>query len=123
MTRPAPRPGILEISPYVGGESGVPGIAEPIVLSSNESALGPSPKVVAALQAHASLVHRYPDGGSVALRDAIGAANNLDPARIVCGNGSDELLSLLAQIFSGPGDEVLYSGYGFLLSCVASRRG
>ncbi len=115
MTRPAPRPGILEISPYVGGESGVPGIAEPIVLSSNESALGPSPKVVAALQAHASLVHRYPDGGSVALRDAIGAANNLDPARIVCGNGSDELLSLLAQIFSGQGDEVLYSEYGFLM--------
>ncbi len=115
MTGPRPRPGVLDISPYVGGASGVPGAKDVIRLASNESVLGASPKARAAYESVAAELHRYPDGASVALRRAIGHIRGLDPARIVCGAGSDEILSLLGQIYAGPGDEVLYSEYGFLM--------
>lgn len=115
-----PRPGILDIAPYVGGESEIPGIAKAIKLASNESALGPSPKAVEAFKAAAANLHRYPDGGHDKLRTAIGRRHGIDPARIVCGNGSDELLALLARAYGGPGDEVLYSAYGFLMYPIAA---
>jgi histidinol-phosphate aminotransferase len=110
-----PRAGILEIEPYVGGKAEVEGLANVVKLSSNEAALGPSPKVVAALRAAAPVVHRYPDGGARALREALGARFDLDPGRIVCGNGSDELIQLLVRAYAGPGHEVLYSAHGFLM--------
>jgi histidinol-phosphate aminotransferase len=110
-----PRPGILEIEPYVGGKAEVEGMANVIKLSANEAALGPSPKVVAALRAAASVAHRYPDGSARALRDAIGGRFDLDPERIVCGSGSDELIQLLMRAYVGPGDEVLHSAHGFLM--------
>jgi histidinol-phosphate aminotransferase len=112
---PSPRPGILDISPYVGGEAKIPGVARVIRLASNESALGPSPRAMAAFQAAASEMHRYPDGNSTALRETLGRRHGLDPARIVCGAGSDELLGLLIRAYAGPGDEVLYSRHGFLM--------
>jgi histidinol-phosphate aminotransferase len=115
MAKLRPRPGILEIEPYVGGRSAIDGAARVIKLSANESALGPSPKAVAALQAAAADSHRYPDGGAEALRDAIGARFQLDPAQIVCGAGSDELIQLLMRAYAGPGDEVIYSAHGFLM--------
>ena len=115
MKGPQPRPGVLDISPYVGGASGVPGAKDVIRLASNESALGASPKARAAYESLAVELHRYPDGASLALRQAIGRVHGLDPARIVCGAGSDEILSLLGLIYAGPGDEVLYSEYGFLM--------
>ncbi len=115
MTGPRPRPGVLDISPYVGGESGVPGAQDVIRLASNESALGASPKARAAYESVAAELHRYPDGASLGLRQAIGRIHGLDPARIVCGAGSDEILSLLGQLYAGPGDEVVYSEYGFLM--------
>lgn len=115
MTGPRPRPGVLDISPYVGGESDVPGAEDVIRLASNESALGASPKARAAYESVAAELHRYPDGASLRLRQAIGRIHGLDPARIVCGAGSDEILSLLAQLYAGPGDEVVYSEYGFLM--------
>jgi len=111
---PAPQPGILNISPYVGGESKAPGVARPARLASNENPLGPSPRAVAAYNRAAQDMHRYPDGGATALREAIGRRHGLDPARIVCGAGSDELFALLASAYAGPGDEVLYSRHGFL---------
>ena len=86
-----------------------------IKLSANEAALGPSPKAIAALRAALPVVHRYPDGGARALRQAIGARFDLDPERIVCGAGSDELIQLLMRAYAGPGDEVLYSAHGFLM--------
>jgi histidinol-phosphate aminotransferase len=110
-----PRPGILEIEPYVGGKADVEGMANVIKLSANEAALGPSPKAVAALRAAVPVVHRYPDGGARALRQAIGARFDLDPERVVCGAGSDELIQLLMRAYAGPGDEVLYSAHGFLM--------
>jgi histidinol-phosphate aminotransferase len=110
-----PRPGILEIEPYVGGKAEADGVARVIKLSANESAIGPSPRAVAAAREAAVDLHRYPDGGSSDLRRAIGAHFDLDPARIVCGAGSDELIQLLLRAYVGPGDEVLYSAHGFLM--------
>jgi histidinol-phosphate aminotransferase len=110
-----PRPGILEIEPYVGGGSEIPGASRVIKLSANESAIGPSPKAVEACRAAAVDIHRYPDGDASALRTAIGRRFQLDPARILCGAGSDELIQLLMRAYAGPGDEVLHSAHGFLM--------
>jgi histidinol-phosphate aminotransferase len=115
MANLRPRPGILEIEPYVGGKSELAGPARVIKLSANESALGPSCKAVAALQEAALTSHRYPDGAAARLRAAIGRRFQLDPARIVCGAGSDELIQLLLRAYAGPGDEVVYSAHGFLM--------
>jgi histidinol-phosphate aminotransferase len=110
-----PRPGILDITPYVGGEAKVAGVERPIRLASNESALGPSPKAIAAYRALAGEIHRYPDGNAQELREALGCCHGIDPGRIVCGAGSDELITLLLRCYAGPGDEVLYSRHGFLM--------
>jgi len=115
MARLRPRPGILEIEPYVGGKAEAAAGAPAIKLSANESPLGPSPKAVAALQAAALEAHRYPDGGALRLRHALGERYGLDPERIVCGAGSDELIQLLMRAYAGPGDEILYSAHGFLM--------
>ena len=114
-TAPVPGPGILDIAPYVGGESKAAGVAQPIRLASNESALGPSPKAIAAYRALAGEIHRYPEGGAAELRAAIGRYHGLDPDRIVCGAGSDELIGMLLRAYSGPGSEVLYSRHSFLM--------
>jgi len=121
MSGPAPRPGILEIAPYVGGESALPGVGQPIKLASNEGALGPSPKAVAAYKTIAATAHRYPDGTCAELRRALGRQHGLDPERIVCGAGSDELIALLCRAYAGPGDEILYSAHGFLMYPIAAR--
>jgi histidinol-phosphate aminotransferase len=121
MAGPIPQPGILGISPYVGGESKVPGFDRPARLASNENPLGPSPKAAEAYARAAAELHRYPDGGATAIRTAIGAHHGLDPARIVCGTGSDELFALLTQSYAGEGDEVLYSAHGFLAYPIVAR--
>ena len=110
-----PRPGILEIEPYVGGKAEAEGAARVVKLSANESAIGPSPRAIEALRAAAATIHRYPDGGARTLRAAIGERFRLDPERIVCGAGSDELIQLLMRAYAGPGDEILYSAHGFLM--------
>ena len=92
-----------------------PGSSAPIRLASNESALGPSRKAIAAYRALAGEIHRYPDGNAQELREALGQCHGIDPARIVCGAGSDELITLLLRCYAGPGDEVLYSRHGFLM--------
>jgi histidinol-phosphate aminotransferase len=121
MPAPEPRPGILDIAPYVGGASKAPGAARIIKLSSNEGAFGPSPKAMAAFRATAETMHRYPDGHADALREALAAAHGLDPARIVCGAGSDDLLILLVRCYAGPGDEVLYNRHGFLIYPISAQ--
>src|SRR6185437_9393206 len=107
MALPGPiaRPGILDIEAYVPGESKVPGGMKPAKLSSNETPLGPSPRAVEAFHAAATELERYPDGQATLLRNAIARLYGLDPHRIVCGSGSDELLGLLARGYLGPGDE------------------
>jgi histidinol-phosphate aminotransferase len=118
---PAPRPGILDIAPYIGGEANVSGVARVIRLASNESALGPSPRAVEAYRAAAGDIYRYPDGASIELRRALARRYGLDAQRIVCGTGSDELIGLLARCYAGPGDEVLYSRHGFLMYPIAAK--
>ncbi|MBM3566370.1 MAG: histidinol-phosphate transaminase [Alphaproteobacteria bacterium] len=117
---PGPRPGIMEIAPYVGGESAVEGQARVVKLSSNENAFGPSPKAMEAYRATAPELHRYPDGGATRLRTALGKAWGLDPERIVCGAGSDELIALITRAYLGPGDEALYSEHEFLMYPIAT---
>jgi len=116
----APSPGILDIAPYVGGRAGVAGVDEAVKLSSNESALGPSPMAAEAYVKAAKSMWIYPEGSSAALREAIGAHYGLDPARIVCGNGSNEILSLLAHAYVNPGEEVLFSEYAFIVYKLAA---
>jgi histidinol-phosphate aminotransferase len=99
MNRPQPRPGVLDIAPYVPGKSTAPGVAKVFKLSSNETPLGPSANAVAAYRAAGEHLEDYPDGSASALRDAIGAAFGLDPDRIICGAGSDDLLNLLARAY------------------------
>src|SRR5215510_2808217 len=115
MSALTPRPGILKIAPYVPGKDSIDGKQTIAKLSSNEGALGPSPKAMAAYAKAAAELHRYPDGDSTGLRKAIGRHYGLDPKRIVCGAGSDELLNLLVRAYCGPGDELLYTQFGFLM--------
>ena len=112
---PSPKPGIMEIKPYVGGKGARDDGANIAKLSANENALGASPKAIAAYQSAAHGLHRYPEGGAHDLRQAIAARNSINPDHIVCGAGSDELISLLTKAYAGPGDEVLYSAHGFLM--------
>ncbi|HLZ65074.1 MAG TPA: histidinol-phosphate transaminase [Aliidongia sp.] len=120
-TQPVARPGVLDIAPYVGGESKVPGVNRVIRLASNEGALGPSPKAIEAYRALAGEIHRYPDGGSAALRATLAGRFGLEAERIVCSGGSDELITLLVRAYAGPGDEVLYSQHGFLMYPIAAK--
>lgn len=120
MTSPTPRPGVMEIEPYVGGKSGLAGQTKIIKLSSNEGALGPSPKAMEAYRKASESLHRYPDGGATELRAALAKRYGLDGERIVCGSGSDELIALLVKSYVGQGDEVLYSQYGFVMYPIAT---
>lgn len=121
MTSPEPKPGILRIAPYVGGKSSVAGANRVVKLSSNENPYGCSPAARDAFRAAGETLALYPDGGAVALREAIARSEQLDPDRIVCGAGSDELISLLCQCYAGPGDEVLYSAHGFLMYAISAK--
>jgi histidinol-phosphate aminotransferase len=118
--RPQPRPGVLDIAPYVPGKSSAPGVAKVFKLSSNETPLGPSAKTVEAYQAVGKHLEDYPDGSASELREAIGSVFGLDPARIVCGAGSDDLLNLLARAFLADGDEAIHTTHGFLVYPIAT---
>ncbi len=118
---PSPKPGVLDISPYVGGRSTVPGVDKPIKLSSNESPLGPSPKALEALAEAARELVSYPDGSARVLRDAIAETFSLDASRVVCGgDGSDELLTHMANAYVRPGDEVMFTEHAFSLYRIAA---
>lgn len=121
MDKPQPKPGILDIAPYVGGESAIRHTGPVVRLMSNENAFGLSPKAVAAYQDCAANLHHYPSGGHVALREALSARYNLPVTQLVCGNGSDELIQLLCKGYSGSGDEVIYPEHGFLMYPIAAQ--
>lgn len=118
-SRPTPRPGVLDIDLYVPGKSAAAPGVRTFKLSSNETPLGPSPHAREAYAAAARTLDLYPDGSARRLREAIGRRYGLDPDRIVCGCGSDDLLSLLAYAFVGPGDEGIVTRHGFLVHKIA----
>ena len=117
--RPVPRSGVLAIDAYVPGHSSAPGAAKVYKLSSNETPLGASKHAIAAYKSLADHLELYPDGSASELRKAIARQYGLDADRIICGAGSDELLSLLTNAYVGPGDEGIYSEYGFLVYKIA----
>ncbi len=120
VLRPQPRAGVLDIEAYVPGKSSAPGAAKIFKLSSNETPLGPSPRAIAAYQSVAAHLEDYPDGSASELREAIGRAFGLDPERIVCGAGSDDLLNLLARAYLADGDEAIHTTHGFLVYPIAT---
>lgn len=110
-----PQPGIMEITPYKGGKSHAEGVANTVKLSSNENPFGPSEAAMEAFRRTAYELHRYPSDSHAALRAALGEVHGLDPERMVCGAGSDELIALLCSAYVGPGDEVIHTEHGFLM--------
>jgi len=114
------KPHIQTLTPYVPGKplgelTREFGINDPVKLASNESPLGPSPKVVEAIREAAADVHRYPDGASFELRAALSRKLSVDPEQLVFGAGADEILELLAKTLLGPGDEAVYAWPSFAM--------
>jgi histidinol-phosphate aminotransferase len=117
---------ILAIDPYVPGKpiealEREYGIANSVKLASNENPLGPSPKALAAIRAAAAKLHRYPDGGAFDLVHKLAERLDVAPGRIVLGNGSDEIIGLLANALVQPGDEVVIPRPSFLMYEIAAR--
>ena len=122
MTHPRPKPWIMDIAPYVPGRSATDDGRKVAKLSSNENPLGTSDAAKAAFASHVSDLARYPDASASALREAIASHYALDPARVIYGTGSDEILHLVAGAYAGPGDEVIQVRYGFAVYEIATRR-
>ncbi|MGQ0611930.1 MAG: histidinol-phosphate transaminase [Paracoccaceae bacterium] len=116
-----PQPGIMDIAPYVGGKSAVAGVANVVKLSSNENPFGPSDRAREAFQRSVHQLHRYPGTDHAALRQAIAEVHGLDPARVICGAGSDEIIHLLCQAYAGPKDEVITTDHGFLMYRISAQ--
>lgn len=117
--RPSPRPGVMAIEAYVPGKSTAKASLKVFKLSSNETPFGPPRSAIEAFQSAAGALEVYPDGSAKALREAIAGRFGLDPACIVCGNGSDDILHLLAAAYLGPGDEGILTTHGFLIYKIA----
>lgn len=116
MTGPVARPGVMSTAPYVPGERAIEGVATPIKLSSNESPHGPGTRALEAYRRAAAELFRYPSSTQEELRRAVAEVHGLDPARLVFGNGSDEVIQMLTRAFVGPGDEVVLSEHCFLMA-------
>lgn len=108
-----PQPGIMDIKLYQSGASKIEGVSEVVKLSSNENPFGPSKRALDAFRQAAGNLHLYPSTDHLSLREAIGEVHDMDPERIMCGVGSDEVISFLCYAYAGPGDEVLYTEHGF----------
>jgi histidinol-phosphate aminotransferase len=119
--RPTPKPGILEISPYVAGKAKAAGFENPIKLSANENPLGCSPAAQAAYESAASKLNLYPDPRATILREAVARRHGLEPERLIFGIGSDEIFGLVCQTFCQPGDNVVQPEFGFFAYRIAAR--
>ncbi|MFW0777130.1 MAG: histidinol-phosphate transaminase [Rickettsiales bacterium] len=115
VSTPTPKPGIMDIAPYVGGKSEAKSGVKVVKLSSNETPLGASPLAAKAFVESAGTLHRYPEGSCLRLREAISEVHKVPAEQLVCSSGSDELIGMLIHAYAGEGDEVLMSEYGFLM--------
>ncbi len=115
MTKITPQPGIMDIALYQSGASNVEGVSNVVKLSSNENPFGPSETAKDAFRKASFDLHRYPSSDHAPLRDAIGEVHSVDPTRVICGAGSDEIIAFLCQAYAGPGDEVIYTEHGFAM--------
>ncbi|KUF10568.1 histidinol-phosphate transaminase [Pseudoponticoccus marisrubri] len=115
MTSIKPQPGLMDIALYVGGKSHIDGVANVIKLSSNENPFGPSPAAQEAVKRSVHELHRYPSTDHAELRTAIAEVHGLEADRIICGVGSDEIITLLCQAYAGPGTEVIHTEHGFAM--------
>ena len=113
MTLPKPRK--INVERYIGGLSQLKKTDNPIKLSANESALGPSPKAITAFEKDKDKIFKYPESDSTTLRDLISKKFNIDPKRIICGAGSDQIFDLTCKLFLEPGDEVIVTEFGFIM--------
>ena len=121
MSSITPQPGIMDIALYVGGKSSIEGRGDVLKLSSNENPFGPPPSAISAIASAATDSHRYPSTDHAGLRAAIGEVHGLDPDRIICGVGSDEVLQFICQAFSGPGDQIIHTRHGFSMYPILAR--
>ncbi len=119
----APRPlaRMDTFAQYKQGKSSIPGRNDIIKLSSNESCFGPGQLALEAYIAASSTIHRYPDGTQAALRQAIALAYSIDADRIICGNGSEEVIGLLIRCYVGEGDELLLSENHFVMCSIYGK--
>lgn len=122
MQAPVPKPWVMAIAPYVPGRSTGDDGRKLVKLSANENPLGTSTAARAALEVESRSLDRYPDPGASILREAVAAKYGLDPARVIYGTGSDDILHLAAGAFAGQGDEVVFVRYGFAVYEIAARR-
>jgi histidinol-phosphate aminotransferase len=123
---PKPPAHLKSIAPYVPGKpieeaERELGIRDAVKLASNENPLGPSPRAVEAIREAASLVNRYPDGSGHALRRALAGRHGLPPEQIVLGNGSTELLELLAKAYLADGRQAVVSEHAFVMYRLAAQ--
>jgi histidinol-phosphate aminotransferase len=116
------KPWIAAISPYVPGRANADDGRPVIKLSANENPLGSSATARGAFASAAESLETYPDPTAAALRETLAKAYALDPARIIYGTGSDEILTCAAQVFAGAGDEILFPAYSFSAYPIATRR-
>ena len=115
MSKITPQPGIMDIALYQGGASHIAGVSNAVKLSSNENPFGPSEVAREAYRKAGFDLHRYPSTDHAALRAAIAEVHKLDADRIICGAGSDEIITFLCQAYAGPGDEVIHTEHGFAM--------
>ena len=118
---PAPRPGILDITPYKPGKAGAEGVVDPVKLSANENILGCSPAAREAYLAAAGNLGQYPDGRAGPLRAALAERHRLEPERLILGCGTDEIFALLNQTYLRAGDNIVQGEYGFGAYAIGAR--
>lgn len=121
MSGMEPRPWIKQLDVYEGGKSKAGNAAKVIKLSSNESALGASPKAMEAYRQAATTLHRYPDATYHDLRAGLSEKYDIEASRIVCGIGSDEILKLACRAYLAPGDEVIFPAHSFMMYPIAAK--
>ncbi|PYG29565.1 histidinol-phosphate transaminase [Pelagimonas varians] len=109
------KPGIMDIDLYVGGKAHLDGVSNVIKLSSNENPFGPSPAAQEAVKRCVHDLHRYPSSDHIELRTALAEVHGLKADNIICGAGSDEIITFLCQAYGGPGAEIVYTEHGFAM--------